>query len=152
MSNSRKATPEEIKAWLALMPEGWSLDDNVHSAWVIEDYITDCPGYAGPVGFILWSGSAQWVTSFEVSGVTVDGERFWKLGFDTCHMLESDPRGAFEEFILLAESIYGEETALMNALVNGGEMLDEEFQDTGSVTVEVAGRKFELVIHVKEVT
>lgn len=63
----RTATEQETKGMMAaylayteLKPEDVASFD----AYVRDKYISDCPGYAGPVGFFHWHGAPHLLTIF----------------------------------------------------------------------------------------
>lgn len=67
----RAATEYEIKCMINAL--ALSLDDmrDVEefyqydfTAWILEDYQTDSPGYTGPIGFIQWPGGPELLTRF----------------------------------------------------------------------------------------
>lgn len=71
----REPTEAELKEWLYQKNKEIGLQDepdegakmnmgNVGGACVIEGYITGCPGYAGPVGVIVWDGAPGYVDTF----------------------------------------------------------------------------------------
>lgn len=153
----RKATTPEILTWLMLMPGGGedNLADNVAEALVIENYITDSPGYAGPVGIIVWSGSPQWLTTFEKAFNDENpSDLRWVKGVDTVQMLEGDQRGFFDglnEFLAeRADGGDGEFPHDIFTLIADKDETSTEFWETGSVTIKVDGREFVLTLNVRE--
>ena len=135
----RPAYINEILEWKGQTMPADPFEDG--HCYVLDKYMTDCPGYAGPVGIVIWRGSPNWVTIF----LKRDGK--WVKDLDSVQFLEADPRGAFELF----QSILENGDSSLFEFISEEDNRVEEFWDTGSLTVELAGRKWEIVINVKEV-
>lgn len=65
----RLATMIEEKAFLSVMSQhnGVSvleLSELNFQVWVLDRYISDGPGYIGPIGIIIWGGGPECMTTF----------------------------------------------------------------------------------------
>lgn len=88
---TRPATDEERKSLIAAYRKEMGLseeevsDDICAAAMIVENYMTGCPGYVGPVGILLWDGAPGYLDSFtkDIVGRTPDGypihDKEWKF-------------------------------------------------------------------------
>lgn len=116
----RIATEEEVAKILATFRAHYKLgeddDSTPYAIYIAPNYITDCPGYSGPVAFMHWGGAPHFVTV--LTWVPVDGwgvvAELHDLGGDTSiaapearfmyTTLANDPTSA-GQFATLAEML-----------------------------------------------
>jgi len=144
----RLATRPEHKTFMSLVEKRdgtKEMDLSSSQTFVLENYMTDCPGYAGPIGYIVWGGSPTWITVLQKNA---RGE--WEMVLDTCRLLESDPRGEFERLNELMIKSFDPEQRSIGGLFESNTSELVELLDTGSVTMQIQGKRYVVTLNVKE--
>lgn len=144
----RLATRPEHRIFMTLIEKRdgvKEMDLASSQTFVLDNYITDCPGYAGPIGYIVWGGSPSWITILQQ-----DKDRQWYIVVDTCKLLEGDPRGEFEEVNQMLSRNFDPAARSIGGVFEENESELIELLDTGSVTMMYCGKRYVLTLNVKE--
>ena len=148
----RLATRPEHDAFMQLIcnRDSTNLADLASSeSFVHENYTTDCPGYQGPVGIIIWGGSPSWITVF-TRGDGVITSSAWEIAVDTARLLEDDPRGEFERVNEKLSRNFDAGARSIGGVFEENDSELVELLDTGSVTMLYCGTRYVLTLNVKE--